>query len=148
MTEITFKYITNSETTETVTVKDVIFAWNQVYWEEKRSIGGKTFNDTRGFEAVLELQFEHNDQLLSVANNINNTVANEGVVQYVVGGRILPVVAESAVINKDYIYQIAKKPSTLLLKGNIQDDTTFIITGILCGDLTATCGQTDILCGA
>lgn len=145
---ITLKYITNTETTDTITIKDFNFKWVEVLWEDQGvSITGKKRNLHRGYQAVLELNFEYDEQLNAVAENIKSTLDDDGVIQYIDSGAI-PVVPSSYESRDDYVYQINRKPSTLVLEGDIQDTRTFIITGILCGSTVVTCGQTDVLCGA
>lgn len=149
MTEIILKYITDTESEDTITIKDFSFKWIEVLWgEEAVSITGKKRNNHRGYQAVLELNFEYDEQLLSVSENIKSTLDSNGVIQYKSNDDIIPVVPEDFRYTDDYIRQIKKKPSTLVLKGNIQKTREFVITGILCGSTVVTCGQTNVLCGA
>ena len=147
MTDITLKYIDNGETTDTITIKDFSFKWVEVLWnDDSVSITGKKRNNHRGYQGVLELQFEYDEQLLSVSEKIKDTLDNFGVVQYIDDDGVIPVVPDEFEYKDEYVNQVKKKPSTLVLMGDIQG-REFIVTGILCGDIDVTCGQTNVLCG-
>jgi len=149
MTDITLKYITGTTTEDTITIKDFSFKWVEVLWDQDRvSITGKKRNNHRGYQAVLELNFEYDEQLLSVSENIKSTLDSNGVIQYESDDTIIPVVPSDFNYSDDYIRQVKTKPSTLVLEGNIQKTREFIITGILCGSTVVTCGQTNVLCGS
>ena len=147
MTDVTLRYITSVTNEDTITIKDASFRWNDKYWPEKKSIGGLTSTQLRGVEGYLELNFEYDDSLIDVANNIKSTLDAGGTVQYVTSEGVLPMYPSEIVTEKNYVNQIAKKPSRLVLIGSIKDDRTFIVTGILCGSEVVTCGQTNVLCG-
>jgi len=144
---ITLKYITDITTERQIVVKDYSFKWIDEHWEDGISITGKKRNVLRGYRPVLELNFEHDWQLNEVAEEIF-TVLQTGIVQYSTTEGEIPVVPTSFESRGDYLRQVRRKPSTLVLEGNIQGESEFIVTGVLCGATDIFCGQTDILCGA
>lgn len=145
---ITLKYVGNTTTEDDITIKDMSFRWVEVFWnDDEVSITGKKRNNHRGYQAVLELNFEYDEQLLNVSENIKTALDAGEVVQYSSNDGEIVVVPSSFEYRDDYINQIKTKPSTLVLEGNIQSSRQFIITGILCGSTVVTCGQTNVLCG-
>ena len=144
---IILKYIGTTTTEDEITVKDFSFQWIEQFWEDQGvSITGKKRNNHRGYMPVLELNFEYDEQLLSVSEKIKDTLDNFGVVQYIDDDGVIPVVPDEFEYKDEYVNQVKKKPSTLVLMGDIQG-REFIVTGILCGDIDVTCGQTNVLCG-
>lgn len=143
---ITLKYITDTTVGKDITVKDFDFVWVEEFWDKGVSITGKKRNAHRGYKPLLELQFENDIQLNTVAKEILDTLQT-GTVYYTNEKGDLPLVPTEFRSFGDYLNQIERKPSTLVLEGNIQSNRTFIITGVTCGATDVFCGQTDVLCG-
>lgn len=144
---ITLKYISGTTTEKEITVKDFSFVWAEEFWDKGVSITGNKRNSHRGYKPLLELNFENDVQLNTVAKEIFDTLQG-GSVQYSTNDGDIPIVPTEFSSLGDYLYQIERKPSTLVLEGNIQSSRTFIITSVLCGATDVFCGQTDVLCGA
>lgn len=149
MSSITFSYITSSSTSQqTVTVKDYDFFWKEVRFGERKSITGKKRNTFRGLQPNLSMNFEHDEQMITVLNNISSTLASEGTVQLVLPEGVLPLYPDSGSFQQVYTNQVVQKPSSLTLKGELYDEVTYFVTGFTCGSTTITCGQSNVFCGA
>lgn len=145
MRNITLKY---GSVEDTITIKDFSFKWIEVFWNDGEvSITGNKRNNHRGYQPVLELNFEYDTQLNTVAQKISDAISAGDTIQYVTDDGVLPVVPEQFESVEDYVNRISKKPSTLVLEGNIQGREAFIVTGVLCGFTDVYCGQTNVLCG-
>jgi hypothetical protein len=147
MNSITLRYIGDVTTEDEIIIKDFSFRWIEKYWDERISLSGQREQKIRGYEPVLELQFEQDTQLKAVLENIFDCINSGGTVQYVDDGGVLRVVPESGQKITDYLTQVSRKPATLVLMGNIQKGIGFNIAGVLCGSTIVRCGATNVLCG-
>lgn len=122
MKTITFVYITNSITTEEVTIKDFSFQWNEIFWGDSApSITGKNRNMHRGWQPVLTLEFEHNDTLRSVAETIYTTLQT-GSLGYIVDEEtIVYVVPDEFQSEERHQWKLKRQPERLVLIGNLSD---------------------------
>lgn len=134
-------------TEDVITIKDASLQWDEMLWGvDGVSVTGKKRENHRGWQAYLEIDFEYSSQLISVAENIKLALDEGNIIQYMEDG-VIPITPVSFKYTDDYKSQIKRKPSTLVLEGNIQDYRGLYVTGILCGSEVVTCGQDNVLCG-
>lgn len=146
MKTITLKFDTGTITEKVITVHDFEFNQKEILWDDEDvSITGKKRNTHRGYQAELILEFEHNDQLLSVAQDIYNTL-KVGSVYYAAQGEDINMVPVEFEHTNNYLWQIRRRTAVLVLEGDLEDGI-FSVRRILCGFTDVFCGQTDVNCG-
>lgn len=121
MQTVKFIYDTGSTTENTITIKDLSVEWEQALWGfDGYSITGKRRNRVRSYKPVITIQFEHDDQLRTVAKEIYDTLES-GEVFLETDDYYFSVAPQEFSSTHEYQNQIRRKPSTMVLVGDLQN---------------------------
>lgn len=138
MKTITLVYVTNSVTEREITIKDFSFRWEQLLWgDDKPSITGARRNRFRAYQPVLTLEFEHDDQLRTVAEEVHETLKT-GTVFFDAGEFFVSVVPEEFTSSHNYKSKIRRKPSMIVFKGDLTDGSELTLDIRLVGGTSHT----------